>query len=368
MKWRSTVDSVRNNEITALAVIETLIASTLALWLAHSIWHNWIPFFVACALAPLLLLRTERSTRSALQWYDHAAGAIAGRLPRAEETNIFIILLVLLPTLTLFSLLLPLTIRVAATALVSIRHPLEAIAAIPRNWTRVAFCMDVSHPPEIIAGIEAASELPDKLRRFRISYLSKSSEPASKLVMVFFYTFSLPYRYSLKATAVVWLPLLWIVPHITAPRPLMTRLKLIHRSSWGRFVAAVSLTTLVMFVLKLLVFHVVRSSDEWWAALHVADVVDEFVAPYSIPLWQIASVTNAALAIGMYFVASHVLILTEDNAPLPFFAVCDVFTRYGAALRAAVSLYTSSCMLYIMASQVRQFSLAPIGDRVFPWL
>jgi hypothetical protein len=63
MRFASNRDSVRRGEVSVLAVIETIVATGISFSLA---WHFGTiqHVVIASALAPLLLLRTRRST-----WY-----------------------------------------------------------------------------------------------------------------------------------------------------------------------------------------------------------------------------------------------------------------------------------------------------------
>src|SRR5262245_34242413 len=69
MRWVSSKESVANGEVSALAIIETLLAITLVFFL--SLRFNTLRWLsVAMFVSPLLLLRTEKSTALGIKWFD----------------------------------------------------------------------------------------------------------------------------------------------------------------------------------------------------------------------------------------------------------------------------------------------------------
>jgi len=71
IRWYSTVESAENLEFSVLAVLESICAVSLSLWLT---WYfqSYTHVIVAIVLAPLLLLRTEESTQLGLKWFGNS--------------------------------------------------------------------------------------------------------------------------------------------------------------------------------------------------------------------------------------------------------------------------------------------------------
>jgi hypothetical protein len=372
MQLRSTIVAAQNREISALAVIETIAACFLTVWLAAVVLQTWVPLTIICAFAPLLLIQTDLSTERAVRWYNTLVDSMNNKQGTGEIHGSLI-----MPKMFLPCLLFPVCIRIASAVYTAFQSPFYTIQEIPRNWTRIAFYTDIFHPPEVIAGIETSYKLTRNLRELRVTALwsglliSKNLVEAAMrfLLLFFFYIFALPYRYLLKSTAIVWLPILWIIPHFTARTPLKKRLTMLNRSSWGRLVALFSTMTLLLIITKLIAFRYFLPAEEWWDVLNVIPLVYDFLQPYSFPIWQVAIAINSLLAIAMFFVASNYLILLEDsNDDQVDFEDVDFLTRIGAVGRAALSLYTISCILYIVTSQIEHLHLPRIGSEVFPWL
>ena len=295
--------------------------------------------------------------------------------------SVFILILLLV----VFAALV-IVIRTASVVYSALHHPGKALVAIPANWRNVALSTDSFLVPETIAGIESGS-IPKNLEQFRISGIVnafKASNTAPQgiystitgiyirlywlhwsILLIFI---SFPYRYSLKATTIVWLPLIWTIRQ-GKPQKLSERLRTLNKTSWGRFASVFSGIILLLFGTKLLLFHAIVSFQGWWNALRVVPFFDQIVAPYTLPPWQIASVANSGLTLVLYFLASHGLMLLVDEGHQeedlwPY----DWTARIGAVVRTALSLYTSSCLLYIVASQLPEWNLPPIEDRLFPWV
>lgn len=66
--WWSAAQTVHRGDISVLAIVETIAATSLSLWVAiryQTISH----LVVGACVAPLLLLRTEQSVRLGLKWF-----------------------------------------------------------------------------------------------------------------------------------------------------------------------------------------------------------------------------------------------------------------------------------------------------------
>lgn len=69
MRIHSTASSIKNNEFSILAFLESVIAMSASIWFA---WHfqTNIHLFLAAFIAPFLLLRTKRSTEKGLHYFE----------------------------------------------------------------------------------------------------------------------------------------------------------------------------------------------------------------------------------------------------------------------------------------------------------
>jgi hypothetical protein len=183
--WRfwSTKESVRNRQPSVMAVMETCVAPILYIWLASHV--GWLlPLYLAVAVAPLVLLRTEQSIALAVSWAtawewdtdqprDPPMGAfivfalswlgaslIAVKLwgPPFSEGGIrwaaaltgffFLPLALLIPLVLLLSAL---VIRVTATAM----FWREGLENLPNNFRTLILCVSPSQIPELIPDLQS---------------------------------------------------------------------------------------------------------------------------------------------------------------------------------------------------------------------
>jgi hypothetical protein len=212
MRLFSTPESVREEEISFLAVVETLVAMAISVFIAIKI-GTLKHLAVSACIAPFLLLRTEQSTRMAMAWAiylsphyfeitdsfvrlidriiyndflsyidphyyaltDSFTSLIERIINQGFSSKVIKYLLiaivvilaaaVLAVTVALFGVSLIL-IRMVSMLLILIQNPLTTLSAIPKNWRRATLCVDVVHPPEILPGSEAGN-IPKELEFLR---------------------------------------------------------------------------------------------------------------------------------------------------------------------------------------------------------
>jgi hypothetical protein len=179
---------------------------------------------------------------------------------------------------------------------------------------------------------------------------------------------SIFYRLSLKATALVWLPLLWIVPKFNPASSLGVRLKLVCKSSWAKMIVILSTITLVGFFTKILIYNGTLALSVLIPNGVVSDLVTIYVAPTIMPWWQIGSACNSLIAIGLFFWAEQVLIKLEDKEYPTSTGLADSLLRTMSVIRAILSLYTIACLFYLTLGFAALLKFPPLGDKLVPWL
>jgi len=313
MKWHCTVESAEEGVFSPLALLESVLAVSLSLYIA---WHYQTYWHIAVAscLAPFLLLRTDESTRKGLQlfhenWHPNLylfqaleivliawflsiyfstmllvlwfLFALIGLLfvwlentKRLNSKKVFYLLLtgitgivigvvgtdaaldasleiiekiveveeidkgVIVAGAIFVALVVGGVARVGggivaasllgkvwATLTIFIASPWQSIKVIPNNWHRIVFCVDMFHPPELMPGIEGKkyADLTDPYDLFRFGkWISNINDGlkkdwSGKYYALFYLSLSpliyfpaLAYRWSLKSSCLVWLPLIWL--------------------------------------------------------------------------------------------------------------------------------------------------------------
>lgn len=427
MRLWSTRESVRDGEPTLLAMAETLFSMAAYAWIGVHFgtwWHLW----TAAALAPLMLLRTDESCEWGWRIAGHMRASIWAR------SKLLVTILALLASVLIGNVILralghaPFALAVMVAALVSglaafggypavvgriagavvgfVLVPIKSIAAIPGNWWRLAACTDFRRSPELIPHPEGVMPMQGKafvlpqgeeqialyhtwgvlgaFYREAKSHIGDSGALRIIWIILFLVAFTgafagfiLPavaFRLSVKATAIIWLPLIWAVqPPKPRGEPWPAHLKLKASSDFMRIVVFVSLLTLIGFAAKYVLWlgeYALATHEEAWH-LRVGERLGAFIAalvrPGEIPLWQLLSAINALLAIAMFFMVRHWLRRAEVGLPLPERAIdrtlstCYFFRR----LLSSYAIVNNLVVFYYLASKLPR---PPIGTMLFPWL
>jgi len=264
MRLVSTPQSVKDGEVSLLAILETSVAVCLTLWIAFKC-GTLAHIAVGGCLGFLLLLRTEASTQLGITWLirvknwltESLSGFNTTKYPRSMLLSILFVLkvLALYVYILILYMLSSVLIKVSATCVTVRRFPGASLSQIPSNWFRVSLCIDSRRPPELVPGTEELKDvgfledLPLPIKFKNISsmvvlgilaslfavYRKKLAGPTSiksdtpplveltqlwlialwalSLAVTFVLLFvpSLMYRCCLKSTSLLYLPLIWIV-------------------------------------------------------------------------------------------------------------------------------------------------------------
>ncbi len=168
--WRGKRGSASKGIISILALVESLAAATVSAYLALRYGPAYL--VVGACIAPLLLLRTPASQALGLEWGPRAIAwtflmieAIIQLLPDTRTLGpvrrVLAVLLAAVAFVGLMSLgfvviaLLSPAVRFSATLVTFCRTPLQCLEAIPGNWWRTIACVDMTHVPELLPGIDA---------------------------------------------------------------------------------------------------------------------------------------------------------------------------------------------------------------------
>lgn len=381
MRLYSTTESVKRGEVSVLAIAETLAAVTLVFYLsAHFNTLKWLAF--AMCLAPLLLLRTEESTRLSIKWYDgiydSPSEVVFGldKLDRWQQAHkidvrlwqVFYRLAHVLHVIAIvpLGLVAPPIIRSAATFIGLMKTPSGAVQAIPKNWARVTLATDSAIAPELIP------DHPSDLFRLWMEPPSEESwvknAPAAAVMFLLLFLPSLLYRWSLKATSIIYAPLVFVL-HSTFRHvaDLRTKLELIKRSDLTRISTVYALIFITAFLLKLVCMMNLPGFADWWNAHPMSQFAALYVAPAEIPMWQLASLTNCVLALAVMGGVRQALLRIELGTPWPE-GVLRHALGFTTGVRWLLSLYTILCTGYVTMNAARGWHWPTLGTKWLPWL
>lgn len=399
IRWVSTPESIKANQPSVLAIVETLAAMGIAIWIAVT-WDTYIHIAVGAMIAPMLLMRTDESCIRAANYSDWI------RRKLEDSTTDFLVGLVitmfilvmtafvmrytavfrgytivffiafLMISLTFFSR--PFVIaRFASWFVTLVRSPGPSIAAISGNWKNMTVVLDsrqephILHPPGKIPYGLSDEDFPTPRRFLAAGFEVVQSGVILSALMVFggalIFPFAYTYRWSLKSTALIWFPLLWGMRSTKeASGPLQPSLDIYRRDPVTKIVLGISVAAVAGFIIKIVLFSTWAGFVEWWNEGQLRETLSLYVAPAEIPRWQLAIAINAAIAIVMYILAGRWLVrlehgrLTDETWPRRVF-------QAGLFIRPILSCYTIACTLYITSIAAWDLEWPALGEQWFPW-
>ena len=377
-----------------LAIAETCAAMGLYWWIA---WYfdTTLHLTFAAASSLLMFLRTPQSTRLALRfvlsnerahsavsflWYVMVIGLIGGivQCVRADVGSPFAVVGVGILVVTGFAIFgWFLVLRVLATLCVVLRRPCLVVSHVPANWWRVCCDVDLTTAMEAVPGCSRIRGLEDFTARGALKMLllyAKATRSGLRwkdwvtlwlvlsplrigFVAVFAVT-AISFRLSVKGTALIYLPLIFILGAKPKGDTLTHSLEDTIESPFNKIVRFVS-TCIILFVLSKLFFLPL------WNQLAMSDLGKALVAPAGIPRWQLVSFTNAILAWLLVILAYDLQKRIERKGDSGTESL-DLGLQWLYRLRVVLTVYTIAATLYSVASFVDRFGLPPLGEDWFP--
>lgn len=396
MRWASNKESVAKGEPTVQAISETLIATAISVWIVVH-FGTWTHVAIGSCVAPLLLLRTEDSCRIGARIVKvlgdrltNIDAAIAhpldtikqwARLGWLGRTRV-VISLALFPLYLLVILMALfmsfLIARAGGTIVGFLCHPLHTLGVIPSNWRRVTCVLDFWTGPELLPLPKDRQKVENLPAEFGNVYAlvadilrdaREASEWKDKLEVAFV-AIALPaflYRWSLKSTAIVWFPLLFVIDGVKDQTgELLPRLRAWLRHPWNRLVRAVSAFLVLAFLLKVLFLMVWNGVAAWWDSTRVGQVLSVYVAPCELQWWQVATFVNSLLVWVLWIYLRGVVIHLEEGLPQNGATVTRAHKTV-LVIRRILTCYTISCTLYLTVREASHWRLPPLGTKPFPW-
>lgn len=446
--WYSTVESAAEGKISVLAVTETLLltAAGLYAWLYHGwFWH----LLFGLVVAPLFYLRTEVSTKTALEWgrtvldfffddgqlscTNHRGWFLGGWLGLAIFSSLLVVwplwtagvgpfwiggvvgvisigiilfgaaivdnvagvavvvgvsavavtvagfvagiiavvgvvvgafvvvvlgrvtrTLVVIPTMPglawIVFLMLSVT-RIGAATWCFIRAPLSSLRRMTENWRHHHFAFDSVHPPEILPNAErngfelCFSRLKKDFKRGIADRIGKT---------IFLVTLFLPaflFRYSMKAGAWLWLPLVWLLQaHDTKDDDAFLR------AESTEFLAHLKLIY-ALFILVVLTFGALVMAS-WLAQQGWQEAALGMIFLFGFAkLWTWTRAVTAALYLVSYLWSRSIRIGRETRGEPEYGAGSVAVLRYLFRIRGVTALFTMLVSIYLVATQMIDWSL-----------
>ncbi len=402
MRFRSTVESVENNEISFSAIIETILAVSASLLFAYK---TGIFIYIICGaiIAPLLLLRTPFSIEMSYRMFAFMALPVWNLLDGIIDNiigygnnfkdNVYFALLVKLPVISILFVCVFLNVgffaicsRIFATVVAFFMHPVNSVASIPHNWARVNLSTDLSYPPELLPEFELNGtkllcnkyKIPSDLMWSNFMTLFKRKEFDENWVVqvifilaffpvittfIFIKSPSIIYRLSLKSTSIIYLPLLWIIgKKVPAGMILKDYIEEIIGSQYEQLKRIYA--WIVMIFLTLMPLFVLFALETVDRTFRGEEIAGYFFPLAEISSWHITRFISALLTLALYY--------WSDNIYLRIQKGIEYEKQYyrGSVnaikiIRTMATMWTLGCGLYLLYSNFDWSTLPTI--RWFPF-
>ncbi len=383
MLVHATTESVSEGRFSILAIAECVIA--VAVYVAIGFhYQTFLHYVIAVILAPLLLLRTQESTDTALaaysrfcncvlKWFSEFLAKRDEKIPKAAVVAVGVFVM---STEGLLIALGGSCIRVGATAWTLLRHPIATLRAMPRNWVRQSLCTDITIPPEIVPNeatynVNAAAEygimsFDRVIVAFRKSYsysgIGRFMAVAAALpLLILGYIPSFCLRLSFKATSIVYVPFIWItrftLNELIKPK---SRLERFTRSEIEKTRRAISLIIFSCVLLKIFYLAGLLTFDDIVAKLPSRASAEIVIGLGRWQLWQALLVLEATLTYIIFYAADAVVarITAEQEAHTSTMVHGIQFLSFVRASLAVFTIAYAISVFVLIAYQQNPLGLA----------
>jgi len=366
--WISSLESADKLQFSILALVETLVAVGVSffIWIYYGFyWH----IVTGLIVSPLFFLRTNESIKANLLlfhklidkirfieksikiihktkiiWnspniiFSPLANILSNQLHNSGFIGkvIFIILILSLAILyILFYLLLGITIfslvisygiliiilllsllllssiisKIIITIKMTYKYPMKSIKSIPSNWFKTILSTDIFYPLELVPDIEKTDS------DYKLSSFFSSVSSYNKIFMIFMiliiFVPTLIYRYSIKSTAWIYLPLIWLIEPQNK-EDLNTRLKIESKNFIAYLMFFYSIIIVFIFTLLPLIFpH--TAWGVYLQTLAIPPTLKTIFFAYEFNLWHLTRFLSALITIMFMFSFTKILIRRETN-------------------------------------------------------
>ncbi len=396
MRFYSSKDSLKRGEITWLAIIETILAMSVSIGIAIY-FDTLIHIAIGSILSVFLLLQSRSSVEKGRKKYYSIFPEKKGRV-KGSIVTLFLI----------YAVVRSLIIRITAT----LSHPIEGFKNIPKNWSKIVLCTDLTSPLELVPNTETARNFINRKTIFTVEGISKLLLTTTKFNVLFdtlifigfcmlnyfilfdeatdrvsgtiiagiayilsvyligllsasvLRVFVFAYRFSLKSTAIVWLPMIFTIQRpLDENTPVIERLNDPNTQSLSKLVRIFSAIILILFVSKLFILPNIIG---WWNSLPTSAILNVFVMPNKIHPWHIAAVTNSLITIFSYiFLFSPATHYVESGKWSESFV--NKWYQILGLVRGTLSTYSIIVGIYLVSAATVNSQWPDFDWDPFPW-
>lgn len=393
--------------VTWKASIETLIVIALLVWTSF-VLDTFNLYALSCLIAPLLLLRSKESQILGINLFQNYVAKSIGK-----NLGFRIILLIFLPIVSI-------SIRIAATLF----HIRNGVKNFPNNWNQTVWGRSLFQSLEFVPGTGSIQSVVKEFKvptkwsihlflgsvfilliwasLFIINFIGyylddqsfdyvPSFLDALNSVPVFIGLFGIfislfgtlflsgvfinaiglflavAYRFSLKSTALIWLPLLFSIKNSHNSKSALALFEYERSSRLWELIRFVSLVLIALVILKTVLIPSSMLNETFYENIFVKT----YLAPGKMTYWQIASMINAGLILFWYYVFSKIAMRNLEKRRWSNRKLLNVI-RYFYIARALITTYTLPILVLITlkAAQLIELDFAfyfSLDPRLFPY-
>ena len=211
----------------------------------------------------------------------------------------------------LYLLCAPLLLRAIATLHGVYIDPMKAIYSIPINWWRHVACLDTMHPPEILPGAivrDRGQHIVSPLQPFGyfLNGIMHDTISRQEFILLLSAIPAYVYRWSLKGTSILLLPLVWLTLDAKDTKPEYFIKSSLVKALY-RFSCVVVLLALGgLFARYLGVdFGLLDPLNKITQAKDKFGVVSALFPRKNVPVWQVFAFATSALTISVFLFAER---------------------------------------------------------------
>ncbi len=283
--------------------------------------------------------------------------------------------------------------RVSAVVFTLLTHLRESISSIRSNWIQTVLCTDSSIPPVLIPkleeittrspivsmlltqhwsktlshGFKIGDVVPIFLpgRNFLIGIFGIVSHSLCLLRLISVYAVSVAIRISVKASVIVYAPLIYVSCRPFYRQHLfMYSVDEIRRSPLELVTRTLAVFTFVLIYFKLLLNLNFGAMNSFWQE-NFSTLFDWYLVPNEFPGWQIASLLTATITWVLYWLADQI------ERDVRFAIQINSHRRFGFLLLQAIRsslaiIYIIPCQVWLLVFESGLVQSLRLG-RLFPW-
>ncbi len=281
-------------------------------------------------------------------------------LPKRQNIGLHI----LFPLVSIGVFVIPILIlKLSVTFYAVITHPLLSIQQLPRNWYEVVFCVDFIHPPEVLPGIDRTDSFLKFSNWSAIWLKKKESNTTSEYIFdLFFYVIATPfmffpallYRWSLKSSALVWLPIIYIVGKDHSEDSRKLDLQYLLEASCRTTLAKTQFYIAIFSILVLTIFPLLFSTRvKELFSLNPVDILPllNYVFAFQMHAWHWTRLGAGLLTILLFLYTDYLLIKRGVYSSAGE-SISPFLIRAIKLIRFPLSLFTLSAFFYVLYVEI----------------